>query len=436
VLYRNEIINWFLKCSAIIRYRYLEDNYSTNFLMINYTLNLYKNSYGGLSRNTWWLSLVMFVNRSGTMVVPFMTMYMTQQMGVSIAKAGFVMSLFGVGAIVGALVGGRITDKIGFHYVQLVTLLGGGIMFIVLGQMKTYTSICFTTFILSMVNEAFRPANAVAIAHYSKDENRTRSYSLNRLAINLGWAFGRALGGLIATFDYELLFWVDGVTNIVGALLLYLVLSPTKNKTTEPKRPEVISAPRNNSAYKDRAYLFFIGLTILFAICFFQLFTILPVFYKTELHLSEFFIGINMAINGLLIALFEMIIVFKLEGRRPSVHYMAIGIFLVGISYLVLNVPMESAMIIALTSVVLVTFGEIVAMPFMNAYWIARTTKQNRGQYAALYTVAWSSAQAIGPYFGAQVAHGYGYRVLWWIIGLLCMVLSMGYWFLQKQKPV
>src|SRR6478609_7039436 len=131
------------------------------------TINLYKNSYSGLSRSTWWLSLVMLVNRSGTMVVPFMTMYMTQELGVGIGKAGFVMSLFGAGAIIGALAGGNITDKIGYYYVQLFTLLGGGVMFIVLGQMKTYGAICVTAFFLSMVNEAFRPANAVAIAHYS-----------------------------------------------------------------------------------------------------------------------------------------------------------------------------------------------------------------------------------------------------------------------------
>src|SRR5678815_3299324 len=117
---------------------------------------------GGLSRNTWWLSLVMLVNRSGTMVVPFMTMYMTQHLGVGIGKAGFVMSLFGAGAVIGALMGGRLTDKIGYYYVQLFTLLGGGAMFIVLGQMRSYIAICIATFLLSMINEAFRPANAVA----------------------------------------------------------------------------------------------------------------------------------------------------------------------------------------------------------------------------------------------------------------------------------
>jgi len=401
--------------------------------MLHSTINLYKNSYGGLSRSTWLLSLVMLINRSGTMVVPFMTIYLTQQLGVGIGKAGFVMSLFGVGAIIGALIGGKITDRVGFYYVQLFTLLGGGIMFFVLGQMKSYTAICIATFFLSMINEAFRPANAVAIAHYSKDANRVRSYSLNRLAINLGWAVGSATGGIIASFNYDLLFLVDGFTNIGAAILLYFILSPTKKVVAVQKSSSPVVV-KTNSAYKDHNYLFFIIIQILFAICFFQLFTTLPVFYKTELNLSEAFIGINMAINGILIALFEMVIVFKLEGRRPATHYMAAGVFLIGMSYIVLNLPIASAMLLAFCSMLFITMGEIFAMPFMNAYWIARTTAENRGQYAALYTVAWSIAQAIGPFFGSQLAEHFGYYVLWWVIGGICILLTGAYWLLQRRS--
>ncbi len=115
-----------------------------------------------------------------------MTMYLTQHYGVSIGKAGLVMSLFGLGAITGALIGGRLIDSIGYYYVQISALIGGGAMFIVLGLMHSYLSICITTFVLAIMNESFRPANTVAVAHYSKEQNRTRSYSLNRLAINLG----------------------------------------------------------------------------------------------------------------------------------------------------------------------------------------------------------------------------------------------------------
>src|SRR4030095_14098019 len=188
------------------------------FFMFRTTVATYRNAYSGLSHSTWLLSLIMLINRSGTMVVPFMTLYLTSPaMGYSIGQAGIVFGLFGVGAFCGAYFGGKLTDKIGYYPVQLITLTGGGILFILLGQMKTYPLICLFTFLLSFVNEAFRPANSKAIAFYSKQENRTRSYSLNRLAINIGWAVGGGIGGILAHINYELLFWVDGCTNLAAA---------------------------------------------------------------------------------------------------------------------------------------------------------------------------------------------------------------------------
>jgi predicted MFS family arabinose efflux permease len=128
-------------------------------------LQLYKSAYKGLSRETWFLSLVILINRSGTMVIPFMTMYATQKLGFTIAQAGFIMSFFGVGSIIGAFIGGKITDLIGYHKVQLFALFSGGVMFIIVGFLTTYISLCIGVLILSIVNESFRPANASAVAH-------------------------------------------------------------------------------------------------------------------------------------------------------------------------------------------------------------------------------------------------------------------------------
>ena len=399
-------------------------------VMIGKALSLYKKAYGGLSSGTWWLSLVMVVNRSGTMVIPFMTMYLTQHYGVSIGKAGFVMSLFGLGAIMGSLTGGKLVDTIGYYYVQLFALIFGGAMFIILGQVYSYTGICICTFILAIFNESFRPANTVAIAHYSKEENRTRSYSLNRLAINLGWAAGGALGGIIASFNYNLLFWVDGITNLLAACLLYITLSPKRNSATEVKKKK--NTEIKNSAYKDRTYLSFIFLVFLFALCFFQLFTTIPVFFKENFHLSVLFIGFIMALNGLIIAVFEMLIIFTLEGRRPSLHFISGGVLLVSVAFLLLNLPAANYGMIALLSMLILTFGEILAMPFMNAYWIGRTVQNNRGQYAALYSVAWASAQTVGPYAGSLVAEHSGYKMLWFIISTVCFLLAFFY---RKLQP-
>src|SRR5690349_846367 len=133
--------------------------------MVSRTFTLYRSSFSGLSTQTWLLSFVMLVNRSGTMVVPFMTLYLTSRsMGYTLTDAGIVMGLFGLGSIVGAYFGGRLTDRIGFRKVQVITLFFGGIFFIVLGQVKTFPLICLYSFILSVVNEAFRPANSSAIA--------------------------------------------------------------------------------------------------------------------------------------------------------------------------------------------------------------------------------------------------------------------------------
>lgn len=184
-------------------------------------LNSYYKAYSGLTPDIWWLSLVILINRSGAMVVPFMTLYLTESRHFSLGKSGIVMALFGAGAIAGGFAGGRITDRKGFYPVQLCTLLGGGLMFILLSFMQSFYWICICTFFLGLINESFRPANAAAIAHYSNTSNRTRSYALNRLAVNLGFALGGALGGFIAAHNYQWLFWIDGATNILAACILW-----------------------------------------------------------------------------------------------------------------------------------------------------------------------------------------------------------------------
>jgi predicted MFS family arabinose efflux permease len=400
--------------------------------MLGRTVSLYRHAYSGLSRSTWLLSVVMLVNRSGTMVIPFMTIYLTQpSMGYSIAQAGWVMGIFGFGAICGGLIGGRLTDRIGFHKVQLATLTGGGLLFMVLGQVKSYPLICVCTFILSLVNEAFRPANSTAIAHYSREENRTRSYSLNRLSINLGWALGGAIGGILASINYHLLFWVDGGTNLAAAILLRYFLSPEPPQTPFREK-QTASAPRF-SAYKDKVYLKFILFTILFASCFFQLFTMLPVYYKRALHMPEYMIGLLMTLNGLLITFVEMVLVYRLEGRRENLLYIFYGVTLLGCSFVLLNLlPLSLAL--AFACMLVVSLGEILAMPFMNSFWIARTSATNRGQYAGLYTVAWSTAQVVGPSGGAQIAQHFGFRILWWVIGGISMLAAIGFRWLRQHK--
>lgn len=394
------------------------------------TIQLYKTSFTGLSKETWLLSLVMLINRSGTMVVPFMTLYLTgKEMNRSLSEAGFVMALFGLGSIVGAYFGGKFTDKIGFYKVQLLALLLGGILFMLLGQIKSYPLICLCTFILSMLNESFRPANSSAIANYSKPENITRSYSLNRLAINLGWAVGGSLGGLIASFDYELLFWIDGFTNVFAAILLIYFLKPTskikKEKSIEHTQPI-------KSAYKDKTYLFYIFLIGMYGFCFFQLFTTIPKYFRDNLFLSEQFIGLLMAINGVIIVLLEMVLIYSLEKKKNMMYYVSIGTFICALSFFSLLIP-GNAKYIALLMIIIISFGEILAMPFMNTFWTMRADDTNRGQYAALFTMAWGVAQTLGPFLCAALVDYSSFNTLFIVLGIILSTTAIGFYKLKTN---
>lgn len=394
--------------------------------MLSATINLYRNAYTGLTRRMWLLSIVMLINRSGTMVLAFMTLYINH-IGYSTELAGLVVGIYGVGSLVGAFIGGKISDRFGFYYTQFFSLVCGGILFITLGQMKSYVSICICTFFLSMVNESFRPANVTAIAHYSTPQNRTQSFSINRLAINLGWGVGGALGGFLASVNYHLLFWVDGCTNIFAAMLLLLLLPKVSVSQQQNLAKNANKKMKAKPAYTDKTFMRFLALQILFSICFFQLFTTIPLFFKEGLHIDEFLIGIIMAMNGIIIAMFEMVLVFKLEGRRPYLRLITFGTVIMAISFFVLNVPFIHGFALAFISMLLMTVAEMTSMPFMNSYYVSRSNEGNRGQYAGYYTMAWSAAQVIGSTSGTQVAHAIGYNNLWWIIGGICMLTAFGY---------
>jgi len=396
--------------------------------MLTYTIQLYKEAYSGLSRNSWYLSIVMLINRSGTMVVPFLSIYCIQQLHFSIVQAGTIMALFGVGALAGAFIGGKLVDKIGFYDMQVGALISGGLFFILLGFLQSFTVLAIGSFVLSLCNESFRPANSAAIAHYSSDSNKTRSYSLNRLAINLGWAVGGGLGGFLASINYRLLFWVDGCTNVLAAVLLLLLMPRAAVAKTIKKPDEAII---KTSAYKDKIYLVFIVLATLFAICFYQFMIMQPVFFKIEWHFSEKFIGFLMALNGVLIVVIEMVLIHKLEGRRNRMVYIIGGVALGGVSYMLLNI-LPAGAVAAIIIIVLITFSEMFAMPFMNSFWISRTTPHNRGEYAALYSMSWSAAQIVAPFFGSNVIAYGGFNLLWWIFGGVSFVSAIGYYYLYR----
>ncbi len=400
--------------------------------MFKQIITTYKKSFTGLSRETWLLSAVILINRCTYMAVPFMSLYVTQYLHRSIADAGFIITLFGVGSVLGATAGGKFTDKTGFRSVQIFTLITGGAFFLFYSTITHFTTLCILAVVISFFSEAFRPANFTAIAAYAKPGTETRSYSLNRLATNLGWAVGGGIGGVIASISYPLLFVVDGAVSIVAGLCILWLLPSAKAYRKEVK--EKMKNIKVNGPWQDALFIKFILLTTLFYVCFFLMFRVVPVFFKETWHISEAMIGAILGLNGIIIALFEMVLISRIEKKHSHIHYIIIGVLFIAGAYLLLTIPALPFIPLAFLAIVLFTVGEMFAMPFINSFVIIRSNEFNRGQYATGYTLSWSVSQIIGPTTGFYLAEKCGYNWLWIMLIVLLAICALGFRLLQPAK--
>ena len=358
------------------------------------------------------------------MAVPFMGLYVTQSLHRPESDAGIIISLFGVGAILGAAAGGKLTDMFGFRPVQIFSSLIGGALFLAFAQIDNFTLLCIMSVLISFFYDAFRPANFAAIAAYSAPGKETRSYSLNRLATNIGFSFGITIGGLIAAFNYKLLFVVDGVVSILVGIAIFLLLPKVKGF-----RKAAIEKAKNvfvRKPWQDSVFIKFVLLTTVFATCFFLMFRVVPVFFKQEWHIDEAMIGLILGVNGAIIALLEMVMISKIENKKSAKFYIVTGVLIVSASFSFLMIPKSLPIVLALLSIIGFTFGEMFSMPFINTFVIKRSNEFNRGQYAAGFSIAWSIAQ-ITPVAGFYLAEKLGYNMLWFASAVMLLCCAYGY---------
>lgn len=373
------------------------------------------------------------------MVLPFLAVYLTQELRYDYTQAGLAMSCFGAGSFLGSYVGGWLADRVGYSRVMIGSLVLGGGLFFVLMQVHSLPLFCLMLFVLSAVCDAFRPANFVAVSANSHPENRTRSMSLIRMAANLGFGIGPAVGGLVAFhLGYPLLFVVDGLSCIGAGLACFLLLPKEKKETPavldapmlDEKPSAPISAP---SPYRDGPFLLFMLFMVFNAIAFMQLFNSLPVYFKEVIGLNEDLIGWLMALNGLLIVAVEMPLVYLFENKYKAFFVVAMGMVLVGLSYIAF--PLFGPFLaVAFFSMLLITFGEIAAFPFSNSFVMSRAVEGNRGRYMGAYSMAFAVAHIISPSLGLYLAGTFGFNFLWSVMGLLSCLAGVGVWAMGRRE--
>lgn len=402
-------------------------------------LHTYANSFKGLSHEAWMLSIVMLINRAGSMVLPFLGVYMTDHLNFSIKESGIVLSFYGIGSIIGSWLGGYFTDKYGEYGVQSLSLFLSAPLFLLIPFFPSVIGLSAIILIQSTISETFRPANSVAVSKYARPENLTRAFSLNRMAINLGYSFGPAMGGILSAISYEFLFVTNAVAAVVAGIL-YVKFFKRRHKIYQyrlQKKQKAESIPENTiskSPYRDVPFILFTVFCGLFSVFFFQFFNTIPIFYKEVVKLDQQTIGYILGYSGFIIALFEMLIVSLADKYLTLARSLFLGAILVAFSYAVLI--LDTHMITILLSMTVLSLSEILMLPFMSTITALRSSPKTQGAYMGLNGMAFSASFIITPILGTAIAADYGFNTLWSVSAIVLIFSGIAlYWIVNRMLP-
>ncbi len=372
----------------------------------------------------WVLFYTTLINRSGTMVIPFLVLYLTQKIGVTASEAGTALLVYGIGAFVSAPLAGRLADKIGALKVMKASLVGTSLLMVVYGFITDYYLILFFSFVLSIVNEAFRPANLSLISEIVAPSQRRISIALNRLGINIGMSIGPVLGGFLTLIDYQLLFYVNAFASLAAGA--YLIITPwTSLSESESSDLEITHKKLNSTVLGDKKFLFFLFAVIPANLVFFQHLGGVPLYVVDDLKYSTAAFGLLSAINTVLIIIAEV----PLNNMMSNISYsrsMFIGALLAAIGFGAMALARETAPLII--TIIIWTFGEMIFFPVTAAYASEIAPAKRRGEYMGYYQMTFSFAFSAGPWLGTVVYEKFGSVILWTgalVMGLITAILVL-----------
>ena len=376
----------------------------------------------GLPPTYWLIWTGTLINRLGGFVIPFMTLYLTAQRAIPISQAALIVSLFGAGSFLAQLSGGELTDRLGRRPVMLMSFLVTPIFMITLGLARDILLISAATFIVGFFTDLYRPAVGAAIADLVPPESRTRAYGYNYWAINLGAAVAPLLAGLVANYNFLILFVADALTTAIFGLIVLFGIRETRpaeaNSGSHSSVRERIAQLR-----REPIILIFSFITLFFGVIYMQGYVTLPLEMQSHgLGPGQF--GAAIAVNGLLIILVT-IPVSNMAAKWPRFEVVAISAILLGSGFGF--TALASSLPLFALSVAIWTLGEIAATSVAPAIIADLSPVRLRGLYQGIFGAAWGLSYFIGPLAGGWVFDHLGSNILWTGCLILGFILGLCY---------
>jgi MFS family permease len=378
-----------------------------------------KRVYNEYPPTFWTIAVVTFIDRlGGTLVFPFLSLYVTSRFGVGMTEVGILFMLFSVPSIFGGLIGGALADRFGRKGVIVFSLMTTAASTLMMGFIDTLPAFYVLAVLVGLLAEVGGPAYQAAMADILPEGQRASGFGMIRVIFNLAVVIGPAIGGLLASRSYLLLFIADAVASSITTLIVLFFLPETRPQqiSQQPHESIVRTFGGYSVPLKDATFMFFILACMLQGFVYTQMGSTLGVYLRDSHGVVTRDYGLLLSLNAAMVVVMQFWITRRIE-KRPPFLIMVIGTLLYAVGFGLYGPATTMAWFVI--AMVILTVGEMLVAPVMQALVACMAPEDMRGRYMAVFGFAWVPPSALAPLAAGVVMDNYDPRWVWYAVAVI-----------------
>ncbi len=395
--------------------------------------NPVRNTFHRFEPQVWVIAAVQLVMATGfSICIPFLALYLHQDRGLSMTSVGLIILGAGLCSAVTQAFGGALSDRFGRRPILIMASSISIFLYSGLAVLIGISAPVWAIGIAYVAGRAMltiaRPVISAMVADFTSKEKLTEAYGILRIGGNIGWAFGPALGGYLATFlPYGWLFGIAALTCAVVFLMVFFLVHDSSHWVSRSAGLRDVLPPAG-----DRVFLSFIALSVLLFIAMGQMASTLSIFTVDMLGFSKAQFGLLLTLNGLIVIFFQYPMTVALR-RVAKFRALILGSLLYVFGYLSLGWITQFGW--ALVAMAVVTGGEIIHAPVSLSVIGELSPENQRGRYMGLFGLSQTIGIAVGPLVGGLLLDAFpsNPELVWAPIASIALIAALGYYWWGRQ---
>ncbi|MET7282370.1 MFS transporter [Kribbella sp. NPDC005582] len=364
-----------------------------------------------------------FVNKLGWFLQVFLVLFLTTSKGFTPVQAGTALGVYGAGSVIGLIIGGSLTDRVGPRASVMISMFGMAGFVLAIAYVPSYAAVVVVIALAGAVGQFYRPASAALLTELTPQNRQVMTFAIYRLAMNLGTTAAPLIGAALVAVSWNLLFIGEALAALAYAAVAIIAL-PGRSKAAPAADSASASEPKGSylAVLRDHKYMLFLVCMFINAAIYMQYLAVLPLHMKAE-GFSTWWYSAMVALNGFIVITCELLVT-KVVQNKPARTVAMTGFVLLGGGLAFYALP--GGLAIFVIGTLLWTLAEIIGGPTMFAYPGMAAPKPLLGRYVGGAHAMFGLGSALGPFFGVWVWNSVGAQVWLWcgVLGAVGLVLA------------